>query len=88
VVILDRTSLADYSYGELKALVEELIQAAGTRAWQDRLLEHFIELVGHPSGSDLIYNPASGKDESAEQIVQRVIGWRTAEGLVSLRDMS
>ena len=84
MVIHQRSSLADYSYSEFKALVEELIQAAGTRAWQDRLLEHFIDLVGHPSGSDLIYNPISGKDENAEQIVQRVIEWRASEGLASL----
>jgi len=42
-VISKKRSLAEYTYAEFNAVVEELLKAAGTSAWQDRLLEHFKE---------------------------------------------
>ncbi len=54
MVISRKHSIADYGYAEFEFVVEELLQAAGTSAWQDRLLEHFIDITGHPAGSDLI----------------------------------
>ena len=41
MIISQKQSLADYTYAELESLVEELLQAAVTSAWQDWLLEHF-----------------------------------------------
>jgi hypothetical protein len=87
VVIGHKHCLADYTYSEFEALVEELLQAAGTSAWQDRLLEHFIDLVAHPDGSDLIYYSESEKEGRATQVIARIMAWRKTNGLPLLKDV-
>ena len=85
MVISLKRSLADYSYGEFRSIVEALTQATGSRDWQDRLLEHFIEVVAHPDGADLIYNPDEGRGRCSEQIMVRIVEWRASKGLAVLR---
>ncbi|MBH3471313.1 bacteriocin immunity protein [Pseudomonas putida] len=85
MVICLKHSLADYSYSEFRLIVEALIQATGSRAWQDRLLEHFIEVVEHPDGADLIYYPEEDRGRCAEQVMARVLEWRASKGLAVFR---
>ncbi|WP_306579401.1 bacteriocin immunity protein [Pseudomonas sp.] len=85
MVISLKRSLADYSYGEFRSIVEALIQATGSRDWQDRLLEHFIEVVEHPDGADLIYNPDEGRERCSEQVMARILEWRVSKGLAVFR---
>ncbi|WDY58870.1 bacteriocin immunity protein [Pseudomonas sp. PSKL.D1] len=87
MVISQKHTLCDYTYREFKSIVEELIQAAGTREWQDRLLEHFFELVEHPAGSDLIYYPDSEAQGCAAQVMARIMAWRKSKGLPSFKDV-
>ena len=86
MVIEQKRSLNDYTQAEFRMIVEELIQASGTSAWQDRLLEHFIAVVEHPDGSDLIYYPASDAQGCAEQVVANVVAWRKSRGLSLFKD--
>ncbi|WP_143499777.1 bacteriocin immunity protein [Pseudomonas sp. Irchel 3F3] len=81
MVIRLKHCLADYSYDEFRLIVEALIQATGSRAWQDRLLEHFIEVVEHPDGADLIYYPEEDRGRCAEQVMARVLEWRASRVL-------
>ncbi|MCE7763839.1 bacteriocin immunity protein [Pseudomonas putida] len=83
MVISLKHSLADYSYSEFRSIVDALIQATGAQDWQDRLLEHFIELVAHPDGSDLIYYT----QDCAEQVMARIVAWRQSKGLSVFRDL-
>lgn len=85
MVIRLKHCLADYSYDEFRLIVEALIQATGSRAWQDRLLEHFIEVVQHPDGADLIYYPEEDRGRCAEQVMARVLEWRASKGLAVFR---
>ncbi|MGE8060547.1 bacteriocin immunity protein [Pseudomonas sp. NPDC089547] len=78
--------LADYTYAEFQSIVEALIQAEGSPAWQDRLLELFIELVAHPAGSDLIYYPGNVEDINAETVMALIVKWRESKGLPLFRD--
>lgn len=80
-MISQKHSLADYTQEEFTAVVNELLQANGTSAWQDRLLEHFIEMTEHPEGSDLIYYPATAAEGTAGKIIERIIDWRKDSGL-------
>ncbi|WP_176508300.1 MULTISPECIES: bacteriocin immunity protein [Pseudomonas] len=73
MVISQKHSLADYTCAEFTTVVEELLQASGTSAWQDRLLEHFIEMAGHPDGSDLLYYPANELEGCAVAVIARII---------------
>lgn len=85
-MIGQKRSLSDYTKAEFQMVVDELIQAAGTSAWQDRLLEHFIDVMEHPKGSDLIYYPASEAEGCAERVIATVVAWRRAQGLPVFKD--
>jgi hypothetical protein len=87
VVISQKLSLTDYTCAEFRTVVEELLQASGTSAWQDRLLEHFIEMAGHPDGSDLLYYPANDLEGCAEGVIARIIAWRKSKELSLFKDM-
>lgn len=86
-MISKKRSLADYTYAEFNAAVEELLRAAGTSAWQDRLLEHFIEMVEHPDRSDLIYYPRNPQEGCAEQVTARIMAWRKSKGMPLFKDV-
>lgn len=75
MVISQKHSLADYTCAEFRTVVEELLQAFGTSAWQDRLLEHFIDMAEHPDGFDLLYYPANELEGCAVGVIARIIGW-------------
>ena len=87
MVIRQKHSLADYTYAEFNAVVEELLKAAGTSAWQDRLLEHFIEMVEHSDGSDLIYYPRNPQEGCAEHVIARIMAWRRSKGMPLFKDV-
>ncbi|ABZ00431.1 TPA: bacteriocin immunity protein [Pseudomonas putida] len=81
-----KQDLADYSYSEFRSIVDALIQATGSREWQERLLEHFIELVAHPDGSDLIYYTGDKPEDCTGQVMTRIVAWRASKGLSVFRD--
>ncbi|MBX6691062.1 bacteriocin immunity protein [Pseudomonas sp. USTB-Z] len=85
MVISLKQSLTDYTHGEFRSIVGALIQATGSRDWQDRLLEHFIDVVEHPDGADLIYSPDKGRGRCSEQVMARIMEWRASKGLAVFR---
>ncbi|EEU9490945.1 bacteriocin immunity protein [Escherichia coli] len=52
----------------------------------DSLVDHFIEITQHPSGSDLIFYPKSQGDDKPENILKIVKEWRHSQGLPLFKD--
>ncbi|MBS5838238.1 MAG: bacteriocin immunity protein [Pseudomonas sp.] len=50
------------------------------------MLDEFERLTEHPAGSDLIYYPEDGADNSAEGITQTIKEWRAENGLPGFKD--
>lgn len=75
-----KEKLADYTEDEFKSLIQA-IDDAETESQQAELVEHLNKIVPHPAGSDLLFYPEPGADESAEGIVQIIKAWCTANGL-------
>jgi hypothetical protein len=75
-----KISLADYTKQEFKALIRS-IDNAGSEEERGALVEHFNKVVPHPAGSDLLYYPEDGTDESPEGVVQIIHAWCLANGL-------
>ena len=46
----------------------------------------FKKLTEHPDGSDLIYYPKPGQDDSPEGIVKEVKDWRAKNGKPGFKD--
>jgi protoporphyrinogen oxidase len=79
-----KSSISEYTEGEFVALLEELAKEDEEAENDDRadmLLLHFEKISEHPAGSDLIYYPESGADNSPEGVTRIVKDWRAAQGL-------
>ncbi|RMP64626.1 hypothetical protein ALQ18_01828 [Pseudomonas marginalis pv. marginalis] len=83
-----KNSLPAYSEEEFIGLIDEIRKEdkAPTDERADELLFHFRQIIGHPSGADLIYYPQSGADISAEGITKTIKEWRTANGLPGFKE--
>lgn len=80
-------NISDYTEQEFISLMESLITACG-EVPDDKLavlLEQFEIITGHPAGSDLIYYPEPGADNSAEGITRTIKEWREKNGLPGFR---
>ncbi|MFJ2714931.1 bacteriocin immunity protein [Pseudomonas sp. NPDC087346] len=66
-----KSNLAEYTEQEFKALIEA-IDDADTEEVRGELVEHFNKLVPHPAGSDLLFYPEDGADDSPEGVVQAI----------------
>ncbi|MET4026518.1 hypothetical protein ABIE59_002044 [Marinobacter sp. MBR-99] len=76
-----KNQLQNYTRNEFMALVVTISEVEGSDEHQDRLLEHFNAVSGHPAGSDLIFYPENPEDSTPERIVEIVEQWRAQSGL-------
>ncbi|MEL7935841.1 MULTISPECIES: bacteriocin immunity protein [Pseudomonas] len=76
-----KNTLSDYTEQEFTDMLRQLCSGDMPEKEEDRLLSHFIKISGHPAGSDLLYYPESGVDDSPEGITRTVKEWRAANGL-------
>ncbi|MFJ2388272.1 bacteriocin immunity protein [Pseudomonas koreensis] len=83
-----KNSFSEYTEAEFIELLEELAKEdeAETDDRADLLLLHFEKISEHPAGSDLIYYPESGADNSPEGVTQIVKEWRAAQGLPGFKE--
>jgi biotin synthase-related radical SAM superfamily protein len=78
-----KTNFSDYTEAEFISFMQE-IRAANKGAPDevlDPLLSHFCDITEHPDGTDLIYYPEDGTDNSNKGITDTVKKWREANGL-------
>lgn len=85
---LSKKSLEDFTEYEFIEFLNEISRQdeSDTDERADQLLEHFIVITGHPVGSDLIYWPEPGADNSAEGITRTIKEWRAANGLPGFKE--
>jgi hypothetical protein len=85
--VIDNKLISDYTESEFLALVRKICLAdTATEEEGNKLVREFRRLSEHPSGSDLIFYPEDGQDDSPEGIVQQVKEWRKANGKPGFRD--
>lgn len=78
-----KSSFSDYTEQDFVEFIDEIRKEdkASTDNRADILVMHFNEVVGHPSGMDLIYYPEPGVDTSSAGIARTVAAWRKANAL-------
>ena len=90
-----KNSLSEYTEAEFIKLLEKLAkedeeseeaEEAENDDRADLLLLHFEKVSEHPAGSDLIYYPEPGADNSPESVTQILKEWRAANGLPGFKD--
>lgn len=83
-----KKNFADFTEAEFIQLMQEIRAANQTAPDEilDPLLKQFCEITEHPDGTDLIYYPEDGADNSNEGITQTVKQWRAALGLRGFKE--
>ncbi|MFF7709643.1 bacteriocin immunity protein [Pseudomonas sp. NPDC007930] len=82
-----KTQIAEYTEAEFLNLLKEFfedtndLRGAALEKYLSQLVDHFEAITGHPSGSDLIFYPADGVDDSPQGVLEEVKQWRAANGL-------
>jgi len=88
-LILFKRKISAYTETEFVALLQEIAKEDEEAENDDRadlLLAHFETISEHPAGSDLIYYPEPGADNSPVGVTQSVRDWREAQGLPGFKD--
>lgn len=73
--------LKDYTEEEFLLFVKKIFESSYvTEEKQIEAVFEFERLTEHPDGSDLIYYPRDGREDSPEGIVKEVKEWRAFTG--------
>lgn len=75
-----KSHLGDYTEKEFRSLIDS-IDDAGTEEDRGALVEHFNKVVPHPAGSDLLFYPEDGADDSQNGVVQTIKDYCLSMGL-------
>ena len=75
--------LSDYTKIEFIELINTLIQSDDNEI--SILIDLFESLTQHPAGSDLIFYPEPGQDDSPEGITETIEIWRNENGLSTFK---
>ncbi|WP_369071618.1 bacteriocin immunity protein [Klebsiella quasipneumoniae] len=79
--------IAEYTEAEFLAFVKKIRDADyDTESKHTDAVLLFKKLTEHPDGSDLIYYPKPGQDDSPEGIVKEVKDWRAKNGKPGFKD--
>lgn len=81
-----KSTFSEYTESEFVALLQRIIDHDGTEPEVDEMVFHFEEVSEHPNGSDLIFYPEDGADDSASGITKTVKEWRAARGMSGFKD--
>lgn len=75
--------ISEYTETEFIRFIEKIrvTNKSGSDTELGELLAQFRKLTGHPDGTDLIFYPEPGEDNSAVGITKTVREWRAANGL-------
>ncbi|EGO7253151.1 bacteriocin immunity protein [Salmonella enterica] len=79
---MEKNTISDYTEAEFLAFVRKicLVSDYKTEGEHINAVLKFETLSEHPDGSDLIYYPKDGQDDSPEGIVKEVKEWRAKNG--------
>lgn len=76
-----KNSISDYTEAEFLAFVKKIFNVENTSEDEDiKNILLFKKLTEHPDGSDLIYYPRDGREDSPEGVVKEVKEWRAKNG--------
>ncbi|WP_053268956.1 bacteriocin immunity protein [Pseudomonas chlororaphis] len=80
-----KNSFDKYTEQEFKALIQA-IEDARTEEERGELVDHFNKIVPHPAGSDLLFYPEAGKDDSADGVTRTFSNYYRDNGLPGFKN--
>ncbi|MEX6214263.1 bacteriocin immunity protein [Providencia hangzhouensis] len=81
-----KNNITDYTESEFLKLLTIICNAdTASEEEQIKFVTHFEKVTEHPSGSDSIYYPEDGADDSPVGILKTVKEWRAKNGKPSFK---
>jgi hypothetical protein len=76
-----KNKLEEYTESEYKTLIQRLFDGNySSEAELDDIVEIIVSTSEHPSGSDILYFPEEGIEDSPEGVLNAIKQWRVANG--------
>lgn len=83
-----KNTLSDFSEREFLELLRKVFDADfPTPDEYDDAVHEVVRLAEHPKGTDIIFYPESGVDDSPEGALEFIKAWRTANGLPGFKSI-
>ncbi|HEX8589937.1 bacteriocin immunity protein [Pseudomonas sp.] len=77
---MSKSLISDYTEKEFLEFVDSICNGDHTEEEDIKNVQKFEALTEHPDGSDLLFYPKEGREDSSEAVVQEVKEWRAANG--------
>jgi hypothetical protein len=76
-----KNTLDQYTESEYTALIQRLFDGYySSEAELDEIVENIVNTSEHPSGSDILYFPSNGIEDSPAGVLMTIKQWRAANG--------
>lgn len=76
-----KNKLEEYTESEYKTLIQRLFDGDYSSEKElDKIVEIVVMTSEHPSGSDILYFPEDGIEDSPEGVLYVIKQWRAANG--------
>lgn len=82
----DKKTIQDYTEAEFLAFAKKVCSADyPTEEEADAAVHELVRLSEHPDGTDIIFYPAKGQEDSPEGLVKQIKEWRAQNGKPGFR---
>ena len=74
-------TISEYTESEFLSLICSLLDnSLKTEEDRDAVVHAIVDAAEHPDGTDIIFYPPEGAEDSPEGILKRIKEWRAANG--------
>ena len=76
-----KNTLEEYNESEYTTLIQRLFNGEySSEAELDEIVENIVNTSEHPNGSDILYYPEPGVEDSPAGVLKAIKQWRAANG--------
>ncbi|RIJ11284.1 bacteriocin immunity protein [Pseudomonas sp. 91RF] len=76
-----KSRFEEYTESEFIALINRLVEGDySSEREHDAIVDNIVSISEHPSGSDILYYPAEGVEDSPAGVLKAIKEWRAANG--------
>lgn len=76
-----KSKFEEYTESQYKALLQRLFDGDYSSEKElDEIVETIVNTSEHPNGSDILYYPEEGAEDSPEGVLNAIKTWRAATG--------
>lgn len=73
--------ISEYTESEFLALISSLLdRSLKSEEERDAVVHAIVDAAEHPDGTDIIFYPPEGTEDTPEGVLKRIKEWRAANG--------